>query len=162
MIYVSKMLNLTLWGEVQNTAFKVISSLQRFCFPFDQTRTWAIFFHPLPPRSLSMLSTTQQTAPQGSTLGSSTITPIITNKKNKKNCHYSSFTIAGTPRLLLHIPPSSRHGGSGTSQLCSAWTGSEAWRVEDRAHSYVCKHWAIEKGYHWGVGRAAGGMRRGG
>lgn len=63
--------------------------------------------------------------------------------------------------ILLNIPPSNKHGSCVTSQLCSAWTSAEAWRVEDRGHSYVCMHWAIEKGYHWGMGRAVGCMRRG-
>lgn len=95
---------------------------------------------------------------------SSTIIPIITpKKKEKKNCHFSSFTFAGMPdfcSLHVFLHPA-KHGSCVTSQLCSAWTGSEAWRVEDRGHSYVCRHWAIEEGYHWGMGRAVGCMRRG-
>lgn len=111
-----------------------------------------------PEFTLSMLSS-QLTAPQGSALSSSTIIPIIT--KNNKNVTFHFIYYCWNTRHLLHIPPSNKHGSCVASQLCSAWTSSEAWRVEDRGHSYVCRHWAIEKGYHWGMGRAVGCMRRG-
>lgn len=52
-------------------------------------------------------------------------------------CHYSCFTTAAVqsiPTAWAALHP------------CSARLGSQAWRVADRGHSYVCEHWAIKKG----------------
>lgn len=124
---------ITLYGNLQSTkhcikqnydkVFSTISVCMEVLFFRGSNKNMSCCFFPhCQEFTHSMLSTTQQTTPQGSTLSSSTIIPIIT----QKNVSLQFIYYCWNARLLLHIPPSNKHGSCVTSQLCSAWTSSEA------------------------------------